>query len=148
MTIQLTSFTGPNVAAAIAPGVPIIGETDNLVVQVTNPTVGPDGVVRDLPAVGVSVTLTDGPLWDVAGDNPLATGTAGTVLFQVSCQAAGIIPLSAEVGGAVPVALVLPACVGPPTTTTVAPTTTTCPPASTLPGESTTTSTTLLFGLC
>jgi hypothetical protein len=148
LTIQLTAFTGPNVASAIAPGTPVAGEIDNLVVQVTNPTVGADGVVRDLPAVGVSVSLTNGPLWQVYNGNPLPTGADGTVLFQVSCQTAGTIPLSAAVGGAAPVALILPDCAPPTTTTAPTTTTTTCPTTSLPPGDSTTTSSTLFFGVC
>jgi hypothetical protein len=148
-TIQLTSFTGPNVAAAIAPDTPMVDQPANLVVQVTTPTVGSDGVVRDLPDVGVSVTLTDGPLWQVANGNPLTTGTDGTVLFEVACQADGVIPLSVAIGQGAPVGLQLPACAGapPPTTTTTTTTTTvpasttstTCPPATTSPpGQPTT----------
>jgi hypothetical protein len=148
LTIQLTSFTGPNVAAAIAPDTPMVDQPANLVVQVTTPTVGSDGVVRDLPDVGVSVTLTDGPLWQVANGNPLTTGTEGTALFQVECQADGVIPLSVAIGQGAPVGLQLPACAGaPPTTTTTTSTTTvptsttstTCPPTTTSPpGQPTT----------
>jgi hypothetical protein len=150
LTIQLTTFAGPDVASAIAPEVPVVGQTDNLVVQVTNPTVGSDGVVRNLPEVGVSVALTDGPLWQLASANPLATGANGTVLFQVSCQAVGAIPLSAAVGAAAPVALQLPACVGPPTTTTTTPpaSTATCPPTTGPPGVPSITTTTVAFTFC
>jgi hypothetical protein len=141
MTIQLTAFTGPTVASAFAPANPQVGQVDNLVIQVTTPTVGGDGVVRNLPQVGVSVTLTDGPEWLVHNGNPLSTDTNGQVLFQLSCQAAGSQPLSAEVGAGAVVALQLPDCVPPPTTTvppsTTVPraststTSTTCPPAAT-----------------
>jgi len=148
MTIELASFTGPSIASAIAPGVPVVGQMDNLVVQVTNPTVGPDGVVRDLPEVGVSVTLTNGPAWVVYNGNPQPTGANGEVLFQVSCQASGSSPMSAAVGGTSPVPLQLPDCVGSPTTTT----TSTTSPCATPPGGpgdvSTTTTTTLFYGLC
>jgi hypothetical protein len=152
MTMQLTAFTGPVVASAFAPANPVVAHVDNLVVQVTNPTVGSDGVVRYLPDVGVSVTLTDGPEWRVHNGNPLSTDSTGQVLFQVSCQAAGNQALSAEVGAGTAVDLQLPACVPPPTTTlppsTTAPpsksstTSTTCPPvstssATTVPGTST-----------
>ena len=148
MTIKLTSFTGPDVASAIAPGVPVVGATDNLVVQVTNPTVGSDGVVRNLPAVGVSVTLTDGPLWQVENGNPLATAANGTVLFQVSCQDPGANPLSAAAGGAAPVALQLPDCMAPPTTTLAPPVTTPpCPTIPGSPGEPASTTTTTLFAV-
>jgi Carboxypeptidase regulatory-like domain len=140
LTLQLTAFSGPVVASAFAPANPIVGQSDNLVIQVTNPTVGSDGVVRDLPDAGVSVTLTDGPRWVVSNGNPLPTDSSGQVLFQVSCQAAGSLPLSAEVGTSTSVGLELPDCATPPTTT-LAPTTTpppstrttstTCPPVST-----------------
>jgi hypothetical protein len=138
LTLDLTSFTGPDVAAAIAPGVIVDGRIDNLVVQVTNPTVGPDGVVRDVPEAGVSVALTDGPEWDVYNGNPRNTGANGDVLFQVSCQAVGSIPLAADPGTGTPVPLQLPPCVAAPTTTT---TTTTVPVVPTIPCPTTSTST-------
>jgi hypothetical protein len=131
LTIQLTSFTGPNVAAAIAPGTPMLDQPANLVVQVTTPTVGPDGVVRALPDAGVSVTLTDGPLWQVSNGNPLITGPDGTALFQVACQADGVIPLSVALGAGAPVALQLPACAGSPPTTATTTTSTTAVPSAT-----------------
>jgi hypothetical protein len=121
---------------------------------VTVPTVGADGVVRNLPQVGVSVTLTDGPQWLVYNGNPLSTDSSGQVLFQLSCQAAGSQAISAEVGSGAAVALQLPDCVPPPTTTlppsTTAPppststTSTTCPPAPTRHR----TTTTSLSGAC
>jgi hypothetical protein len=149
-TVQVTAFTGPTVAAAFAPDSPVIGQIDNLVVQVTYPTVGSDGVVRNPPQVGVSVTLTDGPQWEVHNANPIATDRDGQVLFQVSCQAAGPDPLSAAVGSGVAVPLQLPDCVPPPTTTLPPSTTTstTCPSASTLPVPGATTKTTLSTGSC
>jgi hypothetical protein len=143
MTLQLTSFTGPDVAASIAPGVIVEGQRENLLVQVTNPTVGSDGVVRDLPEAVVSVTLTDGPQWNVYNGNPLTTGAGGRVLFQVSCQGVGSVPLSAEVGSAPPIVLQLPSCAPSPTTTTTFPSVVTVPCPST-----TTTTTTLPPGSC
>ena len=131
LTIQLTAFTGPNVAAAIAPDTPMVDQPANLVVQVTSPIVGTDGVVRALPDPGVSVTLTNGPQWQVTNANPLTTGPDGTVLFQVACQADGVIPLSVALGDGAPVALQLPACVGSPPTTATTTTTTTTVPSST-----------------
>jgi Carboxypeptidase regulatory-like domain len=160
LTIQVTSFTGPVVAAAIAPAVPAVDQPSNLEVQVTTPTVGSDGVVRDLPDAGVDVTLTEDPLWQVQSANPSPTGPEGTVLFQISCQAAGTSPLSAAVGNGAPQALQVPDCVGAPTTTTTPttiPTTTTTAPATTVPATTTTTCppavpgsprTTVDFGVC
>jgi hypothetical protein len=138
LTMQVTAFTGPVVASAFAPADPVVGEIDNLVVQVTNPTVGSDGIVRSLPEAGVSVTLTDGPQWQVYNGNPLPTDANGQVLFQMSCQAAGSLALSAEVGAGTAVALQLPPCLPPPTTTLPPPTT--VPPST--PSNTSTTSTT------
>jgi hypothetical protein len=154
MTLQLTSFTGPDVATSIAPGVVVDGQIDNLLVQVTNPTVGADGVVRDVPVIGVSVMLTNGPEWDVYHGNPKKTGADGRVLFQVSCQAVGSVPLSATVASAATVPLQLPSCAPGATTTTTFPVPTTLPCPSTTstpparPRSSTTSTTTLLFGSC
>jgi hypothetical protein len=141
LTLQLAAFTGPVVASAFAPANPVVGQTDNLVIQVTNPTVGSDGVVRNLPETSVTVTLTDGPKWLVSNGNPLLTDSTGQVLFQLSCQAAGSLALSAEVGTGAAVGLQLPDCSPPPTTTRAPATTrpppaksttsTTCPPART-----------------
>lgn len=151
--LQLTSFPGPDLEAAISPGNPEVGGTDNLLIQVTNPTVGPDGVVRDEPGVGASVDLTDGPDWNVLNGNPLATGTDGRVLFQVSCQSPGDDPLSAAVGSGLPVALQMPSCAPSPTAPPPSSTTTPGAPVTLFPCQPappgvTTTSTTLAFGNC
>jgi hypothetical protein len=148
VTLQLTTFTGPDVTSSFAPDDPIVGEIDNLVVQVTNPTVGSDGVVRNLPVVGVSVTLTNGPQWVVYNGNPQPTASDGQVLFQVSCQAVGSPSMSTTVGNGAPETLQLPTCGAAPTTTT---TSTTTPCSSTTlgtPEPSSTTSSTVSFGLC
>jgi hypothetical protein len=151
VTLQLASFTGPNVAAAIAPAAPVEGERDNLVVQVTNPTVGSDGVVRQLPAAGVSVALVDGPQWTVYNVNPRPAGPDGRVVFVVSCQGVGSVPLSVTVNSGLPTPLTLPGCAPGATTTTTTvplfpcPSTTTSLPAGRPPSTTTTTS---LFGLC
>jgi hypothetical protein len=156
MTLQLISFTGPQIQASMAPGNPVAGQVDNLLVQVTNPIVSTDGVVAPMPDVGASVTLVDGPEWQVLNGNPLATDAAGNILFQVTCLVAGVVPLSAQVANSPAVPLQVPSCSAPapPTTTT----TTTTPPPSTLPCPTgptvapptgpTTTSTTLFPGTC
>jgi hypothetical protein len=138
LTLQLTAFSGPDVAASIAPATPVAGEVDNLLLQVTNPVVGSDGVVRPVAAAGVSVTLVDGPLWSVDNGNPLTSGADGTVLFQVTCQGSGDIPLSAQAGSGAPVPLTVPACLPPPTTTTTPPTTVAPCPSPTVPQSDTT----------
>ena len=146
LTLQMTSYAGPQVEASIAPGTPIVGQAANLVVQVTNPTVSPAGVVEAQPEVGVSVTL-NGSGWKVSNGNPQPTNSSGQALFQLSCQSVGSHPLSAQVGSGQPVPLQVPSCSTPPTTTT-----STVPsfgPCPTVPGTGpTTTSTTLFPGLC
>lgn len=147
LSLQLTQFQGPAVTLAISPNPPMVGEQANLVVQVTNPTVGPDGVVRNPPVVGAAVTLVDGSEWDVFNGNPSTTDASGDVLFQVACAAPGSDPLSAQVQNQSPLSLQVPECSPPPATTLPVGSTTTCP---TLPAGldlgSTTTSPT--FGSC
>lgn len=141
LTLQLTSFTGPSVAPAMTPSSPQIGELTNLVVQVTNPTVGPDGVLRNPADAGVSVTLSAGRGWKIYNGNPQTTDADGQVLFEISCAAAGSDPLSAAVASSPPASLLDPFCSPPPTTTTSSTSTTTT--TTTLPcpaGSATTTS--------
>jgi hypothetical protein len=139
VTLQLTAVSGPDIATSVNPGVLQVGQTANLLVQVTNPAVGPDGVVRDQPLVGTTVSLTNGPAWTVYNGNPQTTGTNGRVLFQISCSQSGDNPLSVSVGSGNPQPVATPACVQPPppTTTCVPSTATTTPPNQ--PGETSTT---------
>lgn len=157
--LQVTSYQGPDVSVAINPPTPILDQPTNLLVQVTNPTVGSDGVVRNPPVPGAVVTLVEGPNWTVANGNPQSTNGNGQVLFEVACTSLGSDALSAQVGTGAPIALQMPACSPPPTTTTAPPTTyqyqttTSCPPNSTTTtttpfgiGGGSTTSTTLAYG--
>ena len=132
LTLVLASFTGTQVATAVSPSGSVeVGQPANLVVQVTDPTVGTDGVVRDLPVAGTTVDLTGGPEWQVYSPNPSPTDAAGQALFQLSCQAPGVNPLDAAVGTSVLQALAMPVCVAPPPPTTTTTTTTTISPATT-----------------
>ena len=176
LTLHVDQYKGPQVSVAINPAQPVDGQPADLVVQVTNPTVGPDGVLTNPAVVGAPVTLVDGPAWQVANGNPISTDTAGRALFVVQCTSPGADPLSAQVAGAAPLVLQMPACAPPPALTvpSTAPdlsvpgstdtvpgtgtgggnpvTTTTCPPATTttLPPDTggTTTTTVLAFGGC
>jgi hypothetical protein len=143
LALHLDAFTGPDVADSVNPTVLIVGDMANLLVQVTNPAVGSDGVVRDQPDPGVQVTLVDGPAWTVDSSNPLTTGNDGRALFQISCSSAGSNPLSVEVGTGSPQPLSVPDCVEP------APPTTQCsPPTTGNGGVPTDTSTTQPNGGC
>jgi hypothetical protein len=156
MSLQLTQYTGPAVAGAISPANPILGQPANLVVQVTNPTVGTNGALTYPPDAGAQVTLTDGPGWQVYNSNPLTTNAHGDALFEVTCVSVGPDPLSAQVGSSNPVPLQMPSCGAPPTTTPPAtvppPTFNPCPTTttvfSTVPESAATTTTSLAFGGC
>jgi hypothetical protein len=146
MSLQVAQYQGSNVAVVFSPPNPMLGEPVNMLVQVTTPTVGPDGAVRNPPDAGADVTLTDGPAWQADNGNPLTTDPDGEVVFQLTCTTAGAAPLSAAVGAAAATPLVTPLCSAPPTTTTTSP----CPGVgtpTTFFSEPSTTSTTLVFGL-
>jgi hypothetical protein len=160
VSLQVTAYQGPNVSVAINPPTPVLDQPDNLLIQVTNPTVGSDGVLRNPPVTNAVVTLVEGPNWTVANGNPQSTNGNGQALFEVACTSLGSDALSAQIGTGAPIALEMPTCAPPPTTTTVPPTTTTnpyqtttsCPPNSTTTtttfgiGAGSTTSTSLAYG--
>lgn len=158
MTLQLTSYPAQQVSAAINPSAPVAGSPANLVVQAVHPSVSSDGVVTYQPLTGATVSLVDGPDWQVDNGNPQLTDGSGQVLFTVQCTSPGAAPLSAQVGGAGPVTLQMPACGAPlsaPATTTplyqVPDTTTTCPGGGTGPSTSfdpNSTTTSLAYGNC
>lgn len=148
ITLQLNSFKNPQVTMAISPKAPQMGQMANLVIEVTQPKVGSDGVVGNTPIRSTSVTLTNGSGWLVYNGNPLKTNAGGEVLFEVSCQTVGADPLSATLSSGTTV-LPMPAC-QPTTTSTSTSTSSTVPcipPTTQYPNEPTTT-TTLVFGSC
>lgn len=158
MTLQMASYPARQVSAAINPSNPIVGTPANLVVQVVQPTVSSQGVLAYPPVTGATVSLVDGPDWQIQNSNPVLTDGSGEALFTIVCTTAGTAPLSAQVGGANPVALQMPGCGAPvftpPTTTTFSQvpgaTTTTCPggtgPSTSFDPNATTTS--LAYGGC
>ncbi len=146
VSLELTSFPGPNVGAAVAPAAPYVGRPANLLVQITNPTIGADGILSYQPVVGGRVQLTAGSGWSVSGPNPATTDAAGNAVFQVQCRVPGSSPLIATVGAkGTPVALQVPPCAPPPAPTT--PTTAPCPSTTTAPPAKST-STTVAAGRC
>jgi hypothetical protein len=136
LTLQLSGFSGPDIATSVNPSVMNVGRTANLLVQATTPSVGTDGVVHDQPLVGATVTLSNGPAWTVFNGNPQTTGTDGRVLFQISCSQAGDNSLSVTVGSAPAQPVATPACVQP------APPTTNCTSSTTSLGQPFVTTTT------
>ena len=141
LTLQLVAVGGPAVVGVMVPNTPTLDEPAALAVQVTTPTVGHDGVIRNPATAGALVELTDGPGWLVLNANPVTTASNGEAIFSLTCVSLGVQPLDASVNGQVAQPLTVPNCVAPPTPTTstsVASTTT----SSTAPGTATTSSTT------
>lgn len=99
VNLQVTQYTGTNVAAAIAPSPPIIGDPANLGVQVTTVVVDPTGVVRATPAVGVQVDLQGSGSWQLQSSSTEFTDTSGTATWRLTCTSLGNQPLSASVNG-------------------------------------------------
>jgi hypothetical protein len=136
VNLAVTTYPLEQVLAAVNPAAPVLGQPANLVVQVTTPTVDANGVLHEVPVIGATVTLVNGPNWQVENGNPLDTTAAGQATFEVECTAVGDDPLGAQVGQSAPVSLQMPPCSAPPTTTTTTttfpsfPTTTTCPPSA------------------
>ncbi len=135
VSIELNAFPGTSLGTSIAPATPQVGQPANLLVQVTTPTIGADGVLRYQPVASGRVQLTPGPGWIVSGANPASTNSAGDVLFQVQCQVAGSSPMLATVGATgTPVSLQVPACApAPPPTTSTTSTTAPCPSTTAAP---------------
>ena len=131
LALHLDAFTAPDVSTSVNPSAPVVGAMANLVVEVSNPTVDGNGVVRDQPQAGVQVTLTDGNAWTVYSANPMNTGSDGQALFQISCSSPGSNPLSVQIGAAAPQPITVPDCVQPPPSTQ-------CTPPSTPPSTSST----------
>lgn len=121
LALHLDAFTGPDVSTSVNPKVLVVGQIANLAVEVSNPSVDADGVVRDQPQAGVQVTLTDGNAWTVYSGNPLMTGADGQALFQISCSSPGSNPLSVQIGSSAPQPITVPDCVQPPPSTQCAP---------------------------
>jgi hypothetical protein len=99
VNLQLTQYTGTNVAPAIAPSPPTVGDPANLAVQVTTVVVDPTGVVRATPLVGAQVDLQGGGAWQVQSPITQFTDTNGEVVWRLTCTSTGTQPLSVSVNG-------------------------------------------------
>jgi hypothetical protein len=129
ITLQLSAFTGINVATAIAPDPPVVGERANLVIQVSTQSVDNQGVVRSQPMPAANVQLANGLAWSVGDPNPTTTDSNGAAAWQVICGNPGQQALAVVVNGTDTLPLRLPPCDTAPvplttTSTTQAPSTT------------------------
>lgn len=142
LNLRLARFGGEQVQSSLAPNPGVVGEPANLVVEVTAPSVGSDGVVKDEGRSGLPVELVGDGRWAVESPPTQTTSSSGLAGWALSCQAVGAQPLSVVVNGTDTFPLDLPPCVPVPPTTT---TTTTLPTSSTtatsLPGATTSTTT-------
>ena len=129
--LQMGSYGGTQVTAAIAPNPPIIGEPAALAVLVSADTVGPDGVVRSSPKTGFTVQLFGQGRWTVDGSLTQPADARGQARWTLTCQELGPQPLSVVLNSADVYPLNLPACAPVPTTTTTS--------TTVAPGGSTTT---------
>jgi len=131
LTLNVDQFTGaPEVAIAIAPDPPNLGQPTNVVVRVTQRAVDGDGVVRGAGIVGASVTFNPGDGWAVTGSPTTGTNENGDASFVVQCRKAGTNQVQATVhvgANPQPISVVQPvnACIDPRATST-----TTTPPGS------------------
>jgi hypothetical protein len=140
VTLDLAEVGGTRVDAVIAPDPPVVDHEANLKVRVVARTVDSEGVVRDTPSAGESVTLSGTGQWELSGPSSSFTGTDGTITFRVICREAGQQQLFANLADGQGYALNLPACVEPASSTTT--TTTTPDEGSTTTSASSTTTTT------
>jgi len=99
VNLQVTQYTGTNLAPAIAPNPPIVGDPANLAVQVTTSAVDPTGIVRATPVVGVQVDLQGAGSWQLQSNSTEFTDASGTATWRLTCTSTGSQPLSAEVNG-------------------------------------------------
>jgi hypothetical protein len=118
MALVLARYSGLAVTTAIAPNPPFIGQAANLVVQVVQQSVDPDGIVRGQPVINVSAELFGGGDWAVLTANPAVTDVHGRAEWQLRCRSSGKQALSVVVAGQQSFPLDLPACEQPPPETT------------------------------
>lgn len=89
LDLNLESFVGALLAAAVAPDPPQLNQPLTLVVRVARKTVDPNGVVLGQPLVNAGVVLTGTPGWTVRGSSPAFTDANGDATFTLDCRAAG-----------------------------------------------------------
>jgi hypothetical protein len=133
MALVLSRYSGLAVSSAIAPNPPLVGEAANLVVQVVQQSVDPDGIVRGQPVINVSAELFGGGDWAVLTANPAITDVHGRAEWQLRCRSTGKQALSVVVAGQQSFPLDLPACEPPPPETTTTSSTSTSSTSTTQP---------------
>jgi hypothetical protein len=109
VVLKLERFGQSAIDVAVAPNPPVVDEPVNLAVRVRSRKVDTNGVVRDVPAAGVVVTLSGAGSW--TGDDTAVAGADGVALFELVCTKKGSQPLTATLDDGTSRSLDLPACV-------------------------------------
>ena len=89
LDLNVESFVGVSMAAAVAPDPPQLNQPVTLVVRVARKTVDADGVVQSQPVVNAGVALTNSQGWSVRGSSSAFTDVNGDAAFTLDCRAAG-----------------------------------------------------------
>ena len=89
LDLNVESFTGVSLAAAVAPDPPQLNQPLTFVVRVARKTVDADGVVRSQPVLNASVALTNTAGWSVRGSSSVSTDANGDATFGLDCRAVG-----------------------------------------------------------
>jgi hypothetical protein len=118
VSLTLTPVGGVRVDNAVAPDPPIVGEPTNVKVRVAERTVDGEGIVRDTPLAGETVTVSGSGDWSVGSPNPSATGGDGSTIFRLTCLSEGVQPLFATLETGESHALTIQPCVEAGTTST------------------------------
>jgi hypothetical protein len=145
LSLQLARFNSGNVAAALNPNLPVVNAASNLLIQLTTQTVDANGVVHSAPVPSASVQLAGGAQMTISNPNPATTTAKGEAIWQVVCQVAGPVSLTATVNGTDTYPVDIPDCVGPPppppsvATTTTTSTTSSSSTSTTTPTRTTAT---------
>lgn len=142
--LKLERNFGTTPLPAVAPNTPFVGQSTNVVLQLSSRSVDPAGVVQGVPMAGATVALDGGAGWTVGLPNPTVTDAGGRARWELVCRGAGVQALRLVVNGAEQFQLALPACADPPVPVTAASTapratTTTAPGATTTRPATTTT---------
>ena len=137
--LKLERNFGTTPQPAVAPTPPFVGQSTNLVLQLSSRSVDAGGIVQGVPMAGATVVLAGGGGWTVGLPNPTVTDATGRARWEMVCQGPGVQPLGLTVNGAEQFQLALPACAPAPVPTTVPEPTTTVPGTPTTRPPTTTT---------
>jgi hypothetical protein len=89
LDLNVESFVGVSLAAAVAPDPPQLNKPLTLVVRVARKTVDANGVVQSQPIVNAGVVLTNSQGWSVSGSSSAFTDGNGDAAFTLDCRSAG-----------------------------------------------------------